>query len=97
VKIVAGVPAPGRLRAKVGPEPGGEVRARRLAGDRAKAQKAGRIAIELELPAKFRHLAHTPEGVYGVARVSFRHPGRRTLRGKVQVRFHTHRKSGRRR
>jgi WD40-like Beta Propeller Repeat len=92
VKLVAGVPAAGRLRTKVGSEPDDEVHARRLVGDRARASKAGRVAIELELPSRLGRLAHTREGVYGIARVSFRHRGRRVLHGRIQVRFHIHRR-----
>jgi hypothetical protein len=91
VRLVAGVPAAGRLRALVGPEPGGRVRARRLVAVRAHALKEGRIGIELKLPRRLGHLAHTSEGVYAMARVSFHHRGRRALRGRVQIRFHAHR------
>lgn len=91
VKVVAAVPAAGRLRASVGPEPDDrELRPRRLADGGVRVRKAGRTAIEFELPPRLRRLARKPEGVYGIARVSFHHPGRRTLRGKVQVRFRVH-------
>jgi WD40-like Beta Propeller Repeat len=95
VRIVAGVPAAGRLRAAVGPEPGGELRARRLAGARTLARRGGAVAFEVELPHRYRRLAGTREGLYAVAQVSFHHGGRKTLRGKVQVRFHV-RSQGRR-
>jgi hypothetical protein len=91
VRLVAGVPAAGRLRALVGSEPGGMVRARRLVAVRSRALKEGRIGIALKLPPRLGHLAHTSEGVYAMARVSFRHRGRRALHGRVQIRFHAHR------
>jgi hypothetical protein len=90
VRVVAGVPAAGRLRTRVQPEPGGELRARGLTATRTTASGPGRIAIELELPNRLRRLARGREGVYAVARVSFRHRGREPLHGKVQVRFHVH-------
>ncbi|HET6999116.1 MAG TPA: hypothetical protein VFI03_11055 [Solirubrobacterales bacterium] len=90
VRIVAGVPAAGRLRAKVGAELSGTLRARRLGVAQARAQKAGRVGIELELPPRLRRLARTREGVYAMVQVSFRHRGRKPLQGKIQVRFHAH-------
>lgn len=90
VKVVAGVPAAGGLRATVSPEPGVDVGTRRLAGARKRAPRVGQVAIELELPKRLRRLARTQEGLHGVARVSFRRAGRKTLHGKVQVRFQVH-------
>jgi hypothetical protein len=94
VKLVAGVPAAGRLRTTVGPEAGDDLRGRQLTGARARAPKAGRVAVELKLPGHLGHLVHTGEDVYGIARVNFHHRGRRTLRGKVRVRFHAHQGKG---
>jgi Tol biopolymer transport system component len=90
VRLVATVPAAGTLRASAGPEPGGTLQARRIAGAAARASAAGRVTLELRLPASFRRLARTPEGVYAMARVSFHHGGRKTLRARLQVRFHVH-------
>src|SRR5262249_20997245 len=90
VRIVAVVPAKGSLRAKVGAEPDGPVRAKRLGAARGRALQSGRVALELRLPRRLRHLAHSGEGVYAMARVSFHAKRRKTLRAKVQVRFHAY-------
>jgi hypothetical protein len=47
--------------------------------------------LTLALPGGLRHLAHSREGVYATARVSFHRRGHKTLRGELQVRFHAHR------
>jgi hypothetical protein len=95
VRVVAGVPAAGQVRAKVSPEPDVAVPVRKLAAAKRRAPKLGRVAIELELPKRLRPLARTREGLYGVARVTFHRPGRKTLHGRVQVRFYVHPKGGR--
>jgi len=95
VRVVAGVPAAGQVRAKVSPEPDVEVGARKLAAAKRRAPKLGRVAIQLELPKRLRPLARTREGLYGVARVSFHGRGRKTLHGRVQVHFHVHPGGGR--
>ncbi len=92
VRLVAGVPAAGRLRAAVAPEPGGRVRARRLSTAGARSLGSGRLALELRLPRRLRRFAHGPEGVYATARVSFRARGRGALKGRVQLRFHAHKR-----
>ena len=90
VRLVAVVPAAGGLHAGVSAELG--KRSRRPL-DRAgrQAHKGGPIALRLELPSRLRRLAHSSEGVYATALVSFHRRGRRTLRGSLQVRFHAHR------
>jgi len=93
VRIVAGVPAAGKLRTKVAAEPGSKpLAAKQLVQARASAKRGGRVAIELELPRRLRGLARTREGVYATASVSFHHAGRKVLRGRVQIRFHVHAK-----
>jgi Tol biopolymer transport system component len=91
VQLVALVPGTGALRArawgslKAGAPPRSLARGRRSArGD------GGRVRLTLKLPGRLRRLAHTQEGVYGIARVSFHRNGERTLRGALQVRFHAH-------
>jgi hypothetical protein len=91
VRLVAVVPAGGGVRAGVAAELGGSPRPRRLPPKRAQARAEGPVALRLELPGRYRRLAHSPEGVYATVRVSFHRRGRRTLRGLLQVRFHAHR------
>jgi hypothetical protein len=90
VRLIAQVPAKGRLRAEVKPEPDGPVNAGHLGSARARSLKGGRVAVVLRLPKRLRRLAHTREGVYAFAKVSFHAKGRRVLRGTVQMRFHVH-------
>lgn len=92
VRLLAAVPAAGRLRAKAtgAPKPG--ARARRLARRRAQAPAAGIVRMTLRLPRRLRPRAHGAEGLWAKAAVTFRAPGRaKPLRGKVQVHFHVHR------
>lgn len=88
VRVVAGVPAAGLLRARVGTEPDGVLPGRRLATEGEHAPEAGSVAIELRLPRRYRRFARTREGVYAKARIRFHGEGGRTLNGTVQVRFH---------
>jgi Tol biopolymer transport system component len=91
VRLVAIVPGAGTLRARaiaslrVGEPPRG------LAPARTRARRAGRLKLTLALPRRLRRLARTPEGLYALAQVSFRHRGRKVLRGELQVRFRAHR------
>jgi WD40-like Beta Propeller Repeat len=91
VRLVAVVPAAGRLRAAAWGKLGPQVRTRRLAkaGKRARGKAGGPVKLTLGLHPPLGSLAHTKEGVYATARVSFRR-GHRTLRGKLQIRFHAH-------
>jgi Tol biopolymer transport system component len=98
VRLVAVVPARGGLHAGVSTELGVSPHSRRLDAARARARRSGPVAIELRLPPALRHLARSREGVYATAAVKFHSHGRPTLRGRVQVRFHSHpsKKQGRR-
>jgi hypothetical protein len=91
VRLVAVVPAAGKLRAGAGTqlEPG--AKPRRLARARARARREGVVKMTLELPRRYRRLARRREGLYATAAVSFRHHGRKPLHGRVQVRFRLHR------
>jgi Tol biopolymer transport system component len=91
VRLIAIVPGAGRLRAlaTASLEPGEP--ARDLGAARGRARGGGRLALTLSLPRRLRRLARTREGLYATARVSFRHRGRRVLRGQLQVRFRAHR------
>lgn len=99
VRLVAVVPAGGGLHAGVAAALGVDSRPRRLDRVGARPPGGGPVALRLELPVRLRRLAHSREGLYAVARVSFHRRGRRTLRGQLQVRFHAHpakQKGGRR-
>ncbi|HUB99556.1 MAG TPA: hypothetical protein VMS11_07015 [Solirubrobacterales bacterium] len=90
VRLVAVVPAAGQLRAGVGAEIDGAKRPRKLPPRRAWALKAGSVPIELHLPHRYQHLARGREGLFATVGVSFRRKGRKTLHGKLQIRFHVH-------
>jgi Tol biopolymer transport system component len=90
VRLVAVVPAAGAVHAGVAAEIGQSGGSRRLDGARARSRHSGPVPLILELPARLRDLAHSREGVYAMARVSFRGRGHRILRGWLQVRFHAH-------
>lgn len=90
VRLVAVVPAAGRLRAGIGAEVDGAKRPRKLPARRAWALKAGSVPIELHLPRRYQHLARDREGLFATVRVSFRRQGRKPLHGKLQVHFHVH-------
>lgn len=95
VRLVAVVPSAGKLRAGAWGKLGAEARARRLAAaDKpARRRAGGPVKLTLALPRPLRGLAHSREGVYAMAHVSF-HRGRKTLHGELQVRFHAHPRHG---
>jgi Tol biopolymer transport system component len=90
VRLVAVVPGRGGLHAGVSAELGKGSRQRRLDRAQTQARKGGPVALQLQLPRALRRLAHSSEGVYATAQVSFHRRGRRTLHGSLQVRFHAH-------
>ncbi|HET7446011.1 MAG TPA: hypothetical protein VFJ57_15285 [Solirubrobacterales bacterium] len=90
VRLVAVVPAAGRLRASVGAQIEGAARARKLPARRAWALNSGPVPIELQLPPRYRRLARSQEGLFATVRVSFHRKGRKALHGKIQVRFRVH-------
>ena len=71
-------------------EPGSPPRP--LTADRAAAASEGPVSLTLALPHRFRRLARSREGLYAIARVAFRGPGGKPLHGKLEVRFHAHRR-----
>ncbi len=91
VRLVAVVPAAGKLRAGAWGKLDPQARTRRLAdaAKRARKRTGGPVKLTLGLPRPLWRLAHSAQGVYAMARVAFRR-GRRTLRGELQVRFHAH-------
>jgi hypothetical protein len=99
VRLQAVVPSAGHLRARASGslEAGVVPRSLALASQRARRPAGGPVRLTLSLPARLRRLAHTREGLYATARVSFRRRHGRVLHGKVQVRFHAHGKRGGRR
>jgi Tol biopolymer transport system component len=91
VRLVATVPAAGAVRARVGTVHGSaSASSRRLATTGAKARVGGPVPLTLSLPRRLRRLAHSREGLYATARVSFRGVGGKPLHGELEVRFHAH-------
>lgn len=94
VRLVALVPGPGALWAQASSPlaPGAAASSvpRNLARARAKARRTGSVKVNLILPHRLRHLAHTREGVYAIVHASFHRRRRRTLHAELQVRFHAH-------
>jgi hypothetical protein len=92
VRLVAVVPAAGTVRARAKGALGADAAPRDLAGAqrRALAANGGAVKLTLKLPSRLRGLAHSKEGLYAMARVSFHRRGQKALRGELQVRFHAH-------
>jgi hypothetical protein len=91
VRLVATVPAAGAVRVWVGAALGSaSAPSRRLAATGVKAGAGGPVPLTLSLPRRFRRLAHSREGLYATARVSFRGAGDKPLHGELEVRFHAH-------
>jgi hypothetical protein len=90
VKLVAVVPRAGFLRARAASSLEVGARPRRLASGRSRARHGGPVAMTLSLPRSFKHLAHSREGLYAIAHVSFHASKGKRLEGELQVRFHAH-------
>jgi hypothetical protein len=90
VRLVAVVPGPGRLGARAGAPLRVDGPRRRLTAVAARAAVSGPVALTLSLPGHYRRLSHTREGLYAMARVSFRPGTGKRLQGSLQVRFHAH-------
>ncbi len=90
VRLIATVPASGALRARASAALSPALRQRSLATSTARAGGGGPIAMTLRLPRRLRRLARSGEGLYAMARVSFRGPGGKPLRGDLEVHFHAH-------
>ncbi len=99
VRLLAVVPSAGALRARAAGAPSADAPPRplALARRRAPAPAGGPVEMTLKLPHRLRRLAHTREGIYATARVSFHRRGGKVLHGEIQVRFHAHRGRGGRR
>lgn len=94
VRLVATVPAAGALRVRVGAVLGSaSASSHRLAATGASARASGPVPLVLRLPRRLRRLAHSREGLYATARVSFRGTGGKPLHGDLEVRFHAHPRS----
>lgn len=85
VRLVATVPAAGAVRARVGAMLGSAPVGVSARGD-------GPVPLILRLPRRFRRLAHSREGIYATARVSFHGAGGKPLHGELEIRFHAHRR-----
>jgi hypothetical protein len=90
VKLVAVVPRAGWLRARAASSLEVGAKPHRLATVRSRAKRGGPVAMTLALPRSMEHLARSREGLYAMARVSFRGGKGKRLRGELQVRFHAH-------
>ena len=96
VRLVAVVPAAGSLRASAGAAVAVGRPRRRLSSARARARASGQVPLVLKLPHRYRRLAHRREGLYAMARVSYRPKHAKRQRAELQVHFHVHAKKGRR-
>jgi Tol biopolymer transport system component len=91
VRLVALAPTPGTLLARASASLAVGSRPRRLAGGRAKANAGVPVKVTLSLPARYRRLARSREGLYATARVTFRAAAGRLQHRRLQIRFRTHR------
>ena len=90
VKLVVIAPSGGKVSASARAPLALGRRPKRLAAAHAPA-KAGRPArLILELRPRFRQLAHSREGLYATALVSFQARRGKTLHGRLDIRFHAH-------
>jgi hypothetical protein len=96
VRLTVTVPRHGTVLASAGGSPAPALKPRRLARGLVGAKGAGSVLLRLQLPPRLRHFAHTSEGVYAQARVSFHGSGGKALRAHLEVRFHAHRARSRR-
>jgi Tol biopolymer transport system component len=96
VRLLAVVPGAGslRARAKGALAVGAPLRPLALARGRARGSAGGVVKVTLRLPRRLRRLAHSREGLYAIARVSFHRRRGKVLHGEIQVRFHAHPKRG---
>jgi hypothetical protein len=90
VRLVAVVPAAGKIRASAASTPVTGGKARRLSKTSRRAKKGGPVTMTLKLSPRVRRLAHGREGVYATATVRFRPRQGQKLEAKLPVRFHSH-------
>ncbi len=90
VRLVAVVPAAGRLIARAGTEREGGPGSRKVAAGRAWAAQSGPVQLELHLRPRERRLARRGDGLYATLAVVFKGAGGKTLRDTLQARFRVH-------
>jgi Tol biopolymer transport system component len=90
VSLVAVVPGRGSVRASFAASVARRGRIKKLGVARHYTRTGGPVALRLKLPNRLRHLAHSDEGLYADASVSFHGPEGRPLKGRLVVRFHAH-------
>jgi hypothetical protein len=91
VRIVAGVPGAGTLRAQAAARFGSKPRPRQVKVAQRRADAAGVLRLELNLPGKLRKLAHRKGGLYTTLDIQFSGSGGRPLRQVLVARFRAHR------
>lgn len=91
VRVVAVTPANGSLEVRAAAPLGARSRPRRVAAGTARSRTTRPVELILALPRRLRHLARSGEGLYAQAAVAFHVAHGRTIRRKLQVRFHAHR------
>jgi hypothetical protein len=91
VRIVAGVPGAGTLRAKAQSRFGAKPRPRKVSTARRSSAAAGLLNLELSLSHKLRSMALVKGGLYTTVEVQFTGPGGRPLKQRLVARFRAHR------
>ncbi|MGN6587785.1 MAG: TolB family protein [Solirubrobacterales bacterium] len=95
VRLTVTVPGPGQVKARAGGAPASSQQSQRLAAAAGRARGEGPLPLLLRLPHRFQRWARSREGLYATARVAFRGSGGKTLRSRLEVRFHVHPRRGR--
>jgi Tol biopolymer transport system component len=96
VRVVAIVPAGGKIRVRASGKLRLGTKPRRFSHTQKAASRPGRVKLDLALSPSLRKRARLAGGLMATARVSFHSPLGKTLAGRLQVRFHVHRAKGRR-
>lgn len=90
VRILAGVPGAGTLRAKAQSRFGAKPRPRKVSTAHRTSGAAGLLNLELSLSHKLRSMAHVKGGLYTTVEVEFTGPGGRPLKQRLVARFRAH-------
>lgn len=92
VKVVAVTPSKGSLEVRAEAAVGSRSKPRQVAKGMAKARTTKPVKLILALAPRLRHLARSGEGLYADAAVAFRRADGKTIRRKLQIHFHAHKK-----
>jgi hypothetical protein len=90
VRIVAGVPGMGTLRAKAQSRFGTKPHPRKVSSAHRHAGAAGLLDLELSLSHNLRSMARVKGGLYTTVEVEFTGPGGRPLKQRLVARFRAH-------